>query len=184
VTKPTQGLLIVLILATAPAAAQKTTIEYASGLDLAGIETFWFVSTTESNAPDQLVHDRLKHALLRELYEAGLKSSRTDPDIHVTYHLVAPGDPTYRPEDFGYGGFHAGWRSWRAGGRTSPASTLDPSKTLLIIDAWDPLDTKLIWHGSGTVSPTQSSDKQLKQIDKIVAKLGKRWAKILDGKRK
>ena len=43
---------------------------------------------------------------------------------------------------------------------------------------------KMIWRGAGTVTVKSKPEKQQKQIDKILDKLGKKWAKILAGKGK
>ena len=52
----------------------------------------------------------------------------------------------------------------------------------LVIDAYDATEKKMVWRGSGTVTVKDALDKQVKQVEKILGKLGKRWDKILAGK--
>ncbi|MEJ2370890.1 MAG: DUF4136 domain-containing protein, partial [Gemmatimonadales bacterium] len=54
----------------------------------------------------------------------------------------------------------------------------------LIIDAYDSQEKKMVWRGSGTVTVKDKPEKQVKQVEKILAKLGSRWDKILAGKGK
>ena len=54
----------------------------------------------------------------------------------------------------------------------------------LVIDAYDSKEKKMVWRGSGTVTVKGKPDKQIKQVDNILKKLGKKWDKILAGKGK
>ena len=42
----------------------------------------------------------------------------------------------------------------------------------------------MVWRGSGTVTLKDKPENQVKQVEKILEKLGKRWDKILAGKGK
>ena len=52
----------------------------------------------------------------------------------------------------------------------------------LVIDAYDPEEEKLVWRGSGTVTLKSKPEKQIKQVENVLKKLGGRWDKILAGK--
>ena len=54
----------------------------------------------------------------------------------------------------------------------------------LIIDAYDSAEKKMIWRATGTVTVKDSPEKQAKQVEKILTKIGKKWDKILAGKGK
>ena len=54
----------------------------------------------------------------------------------------------------------------------------------LIIDGYDPADKKLIWRGTGTVTVKAKPEKQVKQVENILGKLGSKWDKILVNKGK
>jgi hypothetical protein len=42
----------------------------------------------------------------------------------------------------------------------------------------------MIWRGTGTVTVKAKPEKQIKQVENILTKIGKRWEKILAGKGK
>jgi hypothetical protein len=42
----------------------------------------------------------------------------------------------------------------------------------------------MVWRGSGTVTVKDKPEKQVKQVENILKKLGKKWDKILAGKGK
>jgi hypothetical protein len=42
----------------------------------------------------------------------------------------------------------------------------------------------MVWRGSGTVTVKAKPEKQIKQVENILNKLGKRWQKILKEKGK
>ena len=60
---------------------------------------------------------------------------------------------------------------------TTTASTY--TEGTLIVDAYEPADKKMVWRGTGTVTVKAKPEKQAKQINKIMAKMGAKWDKIL-----
>jgi Domain of unknown function (DUF4136) len=103
------NLFVVLALTSTPALAQKITIDYAHEFDFSVVETFEYVRTPETNAPDELTDNRIKNAIIRELFEGGLNSASSNPDLYVTYHMTTKEYPVYNTTSFGYGGFYGGW---------------------------------------------------------------------------
>jgi len=65
---------------------------------------------------------------------------------------------------------------------TTTASTY--TEGTLIIDAFDAVEKKMVWRGTGTVTVKEDPDKQSQQIENILTKLGKKWKKIHAGKGK
>ena len=51
----------------------------------------------------------------------------------------------------------------------------------LVIDGYEPGDKKMVWRGTGTVTVKEKPEKQIKQIDNILTKLGDKWDKIHAG---
>ena len=180
----TAQLFIVLALASSPALAQKITIDYAHEFDFSSVETFQYIRTEESNAPDDLTDNRIKNAIIRELAEGGLHSASSDPDLYITYHLSSKEGTVYNTTSFGYGGFHGGWGAWGGGMDAATTTATTYTEGTLIVDAYGPDEKKMVWRGTGTVTVKSKPEKQQKQIDKILAKLGKKWEKILAGQGK
>ena len=51
----------------------------------------------------------------------------------------------------------------------------------LVIDAYDATEKKLVWRGMGTVTVKDQPQKQVEQVEKILATLGDKWDKIVAG---
>ena len=178
--KQTLGILIVLVLIAVPSLAQKVTIDYAHDYDFDSVKTFAYVETEDTNAASPLIHDRIKAAIIRELTEGGLQQVDSGGDIAVTYHLSTQDNTVYNTTNFGYGGYHPGWGGWGGAGMGSSTTTASTyTEGTLILDAYDSNEKKMIWRGTGTVTIKEKPEKQAKQIDNILEKIGNRWDKIL-----
>jgi hypothetical protein len=180
-------LAFALAIAATPALAQKITIDYAHDFDFSSLETYEYVNTKDTNPSNELTGNRIKNAIIRELSEGGLRSVSSDPDLFVTYHLTSQENTVLNTTSFGYGGAHRGWRGWGGGMGTSTTTASTYTEGTLIVDAYAPDENgekKMVWRGTGTVTVKSKPEKQQKQIDKILDKLGKRWKKILEGKGK
>jgi len=181
-------LVLALVLAAVPAMAQKVNVDYAHDFDFDSIKTFQYVDTADSNLDNSLMAERVVSMLKKELGEGGLTEVDSNPDILVTYHATTQENRSFNTTSMGYGGYgghHGGWGGWGGGGMGS-SMTRETTFTegTLIIDAYDPSDKKMIWRGTGTVTVKSKPEKQIKQIDKIFHKIGKKWDKILKGKGK
>jgi hypothetical protein len=181
--KKTLGLLIVLGMAAIPASAQKVAIDYAKGFDFKAAKTFQYVETKDSNTSNELMDGRIKDAIVKELTEGGLKQVDSSPDLFVTYHMTSKDNTVYNTTSFGYGGLGMGWGRWGGGMGMGSSTTTSSTYTegTLIIDAYEPGDKKMVWRSTGTVTVKAKPEKQAQQIDKILAKLGDKWDKILAG---
>ena len=177
------GLLVILALATAPAFAQKVIIDYDHDFDFDKVKTFQYVETEDTNAQSELSDSRIKSAIIKQLTDGGLQHVDSDPDLYITYHQSTKDNTVLSTTSFGYGGWGGGYHR-RGGGygvgvgtSTTTASTY--TEGTLIVDAYEPGDKKMVWRGSGTVTVKSKPEKQAKQIDKILIKMGSRWQKIL-----
>ncbi len=178
------GLLIVLGLAATPALAQKVTIDYAHDFDFKTVKTFQYVETEESDAKNPMMQDRIVSAIKKELAEGGLKEVTENPDLFVTSHVTSQENTVYNTTSFGYGGYGGGWYGWGGGMGSATTTATNYTEGTLIIDAYGPDDKKMVWRGTGTVTVKSAPEKQIQQVDKILAKLGKKWDKILAGQGK
>ncbi len=179
------GLMCVVALFATPAMAQKVTIDYAHDFDFKGISTYQYVDTAESNVKNQLMADRVTAMLKKELAEGGLTEVSENPDIYVTYHFTSKENTSYNTTMMGYGGYggyYGGWRGWGMGGMGTATTTATTyTEGTLIFDAYEPAEKKMVWRGTGTVTVKAKPEKQVKQVEKILKKLGDKWDKILEG---
>ncbi len=108
---------------------------------------------------------------------------RENPDIYVTYHFTSKDNTVYHTDSFGYGGYGRGWGGWGGGmGGTSTTRASTYTRGTLLIDAYEASEKKMVWRGTGTVTVKEKPEKQIKQIENILNKMGKRWDKILKNK--
>ena len=187
--------VVVAMFLAIPALAQDVNIDYARGFDFAGIKTFQYVDTEESNINDnQIMHDRVVSLLKQDLRQGGLTEVESDPDIFVTYHFTSEQRKQLNTTHMGMGGYGGYWDDWGGwGGYDAFGGPMMGSSTTreytyemgtLVFDAYDSAEKKMIWRGSGTVTIKDKPEKQVKQVENILKKLGKRWDKILRGKGK
>jgi len=180
-----------LAVVATPSIAQKITIDYAHDFDFSGVKTFTYVDTGDTNASSDLTNDRIKNAIIEQLTstEDSLKQVDSGGDLYVTYHVTTEDNTVFNTSSFGYGGWGDGWGGYGAwgyggyggmGGSSTTTATTYTDGTL-IIDGYEPGDKKLVWRGTGTVTLKDSPQKQTKQVDKILTKMGKKWDKIHTG---
>ena len=187
--KKALGLVFVLALAATPAMAQKVTIDYAHDYDFEAIKTFQYVATDDSDVKgNDLMDQRIEDMIKKELREGGATEVQENPDIYVTYHFTSKENTSYNTTSMGYGGYGGwggGWGGWGGGGMgssTTYATTY--TEGTLIIDLYDPETKKLVWRGTGTVTVKAKPEKQIKQVEKILTKIGNKWDHIVHGQGK
>lgn len=165
-----------------PGFAQKVTIDYAHDFDFGAVETFQYVDTEESNIEGNLMMaERVVSMIKQELREGGLTETTSNPDLFVTYHFTSKERTTYNTSHFGYGDYWGGWYGWGGSMGSSTTHEYNYTEGTLIIDAYDAKEKKMVWRGSGTVTVKAKPEKQIRQVENILRKLGKRWDKILAG---
>jgi hypothetical protein len=173
-------LVFALLLIAAPAFAQKITIDYAHDYDFDAVKTFQYVDTKDTDSKNELMDARIRDAIIRELEEGGLQQVDADPDLNVTYHITTKDNTVFTTTGFGYGGWGPGWGTWGGVGMTGSTTTASTyTMGTLIIDAYEPAENKLVWRGTGTVTVKSKPEKQMQQVDRILAKMGAKWDKIL-----
>ena len=193
--KKALGLIFVMALIATPALAQKVTVDYAHDFDFSGVKTFQYVDTQESNSKNDLMAGRIVEMIKKELREGGLTEVQENPDLFVTYHVTTEEMSSFNTTSMGYGGYGgygAGWGGYGRhgyggyGGGMASTTTYETKYTdgTLIIDGYNPTDKELVWRGTGTVTIKDKPEKQIKQVEKILEKIGKKWDKILAGKGK
>ena len=129
--------------------------------------------------------------LVKELREGGLTEVQENPDLYVTYHVTTEELSSFNTTSMGYGGYGGYWGGWDAWGPydawggpmmgSSVTREYTYEEGTLVIDAYDSKEKKMVWRGMGTVTVKDKPEKQVKQVEKILTKLGKRWDKILAG---
>lgn len=172
---------VALLLVATPVAAQQVMIDYAKDEDFKKVKTFQYTETKETNIQNPMMADRIVTDLKAKLTTGGLSEVQENPDIFVTYHMTSKQDQVLNTTGFGYGGVGMGWGGWGGGMGMADTTTTETTYTegTLIVDAYRASDKKMIWRGTGTVTVGAKPEKQEQQIQKILDKMGTKWAKIL-----
>lgn len=180
--KQTLGLIIVLVLAAAPAAAQKVYVDYSPAGSFGTYKSFAWSSTPQASIYDNnpLNHSRIKNAIEYYLIKGGMMENTESPDLYVTYYGETDSEFSINTGMVGYG-FASDWTYdpfWGSvSGTQTTTSTVHKAGTL-VIDIWDAKTMKLIWRGSMTGTLTDDLQKGAKKIDKGIEKMVKKWQKM------
>lgn len=189
-------LLCAVVLITSCTSVKKVTVDYAHEYDFIPVKTYQYLDTGESNAKNPLMANRITSLIRKELREGGLTEVNENPDIIVTYHVTTRENTTYNTTYMGYGGYGGygpGWGGYGGygyyggyGGGMGSSMTYATTYTegTLILDAYDPESKNVVWRGTGTVTVGDTPEKQVKQVEAILAKIGGKWDRILAGKGK
>ncbi|MCP3982124.1 MAG: DUF4136 domain-containing protein [bacterium] len=187
--------LLVVLLAAAPALAQKVFIDYDPNYDVSSIKTFAWKSTPETSleATDQLTHSRIVNAIEHHLSMGGVAEVSADPDIYVTYHVETQDNLTINSTNFGYG-YPGGWYrsgyyghrgSFYAGVGTSTAAVNSYQTGTLIVDAWDADSNEIIWRGiADEIGIVANPAKMEKRIDRALQKIVSKSQKMREKDKK
>ncbi|MCU0234725.1 MAG: DUF4136 domain-containing protein [Thermoanaerobaculales bacterium] len=179
------GLAFLVALVATPALAQKVTIDYSREFDFESVKTFQYVTFEESKVANPLMAERIVNLVKQKLTAGGLQEVSENPDIYVTCHGTTAERTSYNTTSFGYGGYWGGWYGWgRPMMGSSTISEVNYTEGTLIFDAYDAAEKKLVWRGTGTVTIKDQPEKQIKQVESILKKLGDKWRKILKGQGK
>lgn len=177
------ALAVTAAMVAVPSFAAKVTIDYAADFDFSAVKTFTYVDTGDTNTGSQLTDDRIRTAIIEELKAGGLEQVESGGDLNITYHVTAEEQAVLNTTSYGYGGRAYGWRGYGrygyGGMGASTTSVNTYTDGTLIIDAYEAAEKNLVWRGTGSVTVKDDPQKQVKQIDKILSKLGKKWEKIL-----
>jgi len=179
------GLAIVMIACVAaPAAAQKTYVDYDRNVDMTSYKSYAWASTPDVSIYDNnpLMHSRIKNAIEYYLGKGGLIENTDAPDVWVTYYGEADHDfevDTFTSAGYGYG---PGWQwssPWGGSAVGMTATTPIPQKAgTLVIDIWDAKTMKIVWRGTMTATIPDNPQKSHKKLDKGIQQMIEQWKKI------
>jgi hypothetical protein len=168
------------LLVVGRAAAQDVAISYAKSMEFETIKTFQYVPPKVTGSESPLMAKRIVELLKAKLVESGLTETEDNADLYVTFHLSTEQNPHPEETDLDYGGYGPGWAAWgNSNMATAKPGVSTETAGTLVVDAYRPTDKKLVWRGTGTLSPASTPIKRSKQIEKILDKLAGRWKKIL-----
>lgn len=175
------GLWIVFLVSAVPVfAGTKVYVDYDRTADLESYKSFAWGPTLQMNpafddaAP--LAHAWIKNAVEYYMIKGGLIEDLEDPDLKVTYYSSHSELVQVQTIHAGYD-FGGGWYRDPIWGPMSATSTAVQTydKGTLVIDIWDVRTKKAVWRGVATGVVKEDPTKMTKQIDKVIAKMVKKF---------
>jgi len=156
-----------LTLAIAGAAnAQQVKTDYDRSANFAQYKTY---SWQNISTRDPLMVDRIKEAVNAQLAAKGWTEVPSGGDAAIVAMETTHNQQTL---DTFYNGFGGGWR-WRGlGGFGDATTTVENYKVgTLVVDIFDAGAKKLLWRGSASDALSNSSEKNIKELDKAAKKM-------------
>ena len=165
------GLLIIIV--TAPAAAQKVTYDFAPGTDFSVYRTYKWQRAEDARYPDTRSDHILVNAIDDELLKKGLtKTEGDDADLYVVYQLAVLDDALWSSYNNAIG-----WPTGQSSLAGFPGATTNRSELIkvgwLIIDIYDVRQKKQVWQASATktlgegVDPKKMENNAKKAMTKV-----------------
>ena len=162
------ALVVLGLLASSAAVAQKTNIDWDRQANFSQYHTYMW---QKSPHPAKGFWDeRIVSAVDQQLQAKGLTKVEANPDVWVVYSNSIHEQKETVGTGYNYGpGW--GWGAWGAGPSTVMYNTWVTKEGTLVVDIADAKEKQLLWRGSVTDTISDNSNKNIKTLDKAVAKL-------------
>jgi hypothetical protein len=152
--------------------AQEVKTDYDRSANFAQYKTY---SWEHVKTKDPLDVDRIKSAVNAALAAKGLTQVDSGGDVSVIAIEMTQNQQTLNTFYDGFGGGW-GWRRFGGGGLGEATTTTETYKVgTLVVDLYDAKTKTLIWRGSASDTLSNNSDKNIKNLDKGVEKMFKKF---------
>jgi hypothetical protein len=160
-----------VVLCAVSCAQVLVTHDYNKDVNFTGFKTYGWHEIERSIEMNDLLINRVKEAVNRQLNFKGVRQVQENPDIFIAIHIstrqklavtdwgYATGSSWRRGYDYGYGSGYGG------------LSARNYDETILMIDMLDASENELVWRGTATdiVDPDMSPDERTQKINHAVA---------------
>jgi hypothetical protein len=170
-TRKAMSMIAVAVSFAAILSAQEVRTDYDGNADFSQYKTFSFEKIQTKNP---LWVGRISSAVGAALTARGLTQVASGGDISIVAIEMTKDQQTLNTfyDNFG-GGW--GWR-WGGGGFGEATTTTDVYRVgTLVVDLFDTASKKLIWRGSESDALSDKSSKNIKNLDKGVEKLFRKF---------
>lgn len=168
--------LVLTVLISATAQAQKVNTDYDKTADFTQYKTYSWGEGTPAKNP--LGHQYIIAGIDAQLAAKGWRKVESDSDIVVIYSASTSSETQIHTFDSGgaWGGYRWGWGGY--GGMVGGTSTTTVSKIRvgeLIIDMADVKNKGFVWRGTASDTMSDNPEKNKKKVDKALAKMFKKF---------
>jgi hypothetical protein len=162
--------MMFLFASTSPAQQVKT--DYDRDVNFAQYKTY---SWEQVKTKDALDIDRIKSAVNAALAAKGWTQVDSGGDVSIVAMEITRNQQTLNTFYDGFGGGW-GWRGFGGGGFGEATTTTDTYKVgTLVVDLFDTKTKKLLWRGTSRDTLSNNSNKNIKNLDKGVEKMFKKF---------
>ena len=166
-TKITSALSVAL-LACIATAGQDVKYNFMPGTDFSKYHTYKWVSIEGASHPNQIMDAEIKQAVDSQLASKGMtKTDSEKADLYVGYQIAVDQERQ--------------WNAWGTGrgfgGGMGSATSSTINIGTLVLDMYDPGTKQLVWTGNSTktIDPSSNQEKNMKNLNKAMAKLLKNY---------
>jgi hypothetical protein len=147
--------------------AQDVTYNFMPGTDFSKYHTYKWVSIEGGAHPNQIVDQEIKQDIDSQLASKGMTKTDSDKaDLYVGYQVAVDQEKQWNA-----------WGMGRLGGGMGSATSSTISNGTLVVDMYDPGTKQLVWTGRATktLDPSSNQEKNMKNLNKAMAKLMKNY---------
>src|SRR5437879_2422916 len=166
------ALMAIMLLFAGKSSAQQVKTDYDRGANFGQYKTYSWEQVKTKNALDV---DRIKGAVNSALNAKGWTQVDSGGDISIVAMEITRNQQTLNTF---YDGFGGGWgyRRFGGGGFGEATTTTDTYKVgTLVVDLFDTKTKTLLWRGSSSDTLSNNSNKNIKNLDKGVEKMFKKF---------
>jgi hypothetical protein len=156
-----------IMLMTGASVAQQVKTDYDRQANFNQYKTYSWSNVKTKNP---LLVDRIKNAVNSTMAAKGLKEVDSGGDISINAMEITSNQQTLNTF------YDGGFGRWRWGGFGNATTTTETYKVgTLVVDLFDTQSKALIWRGSASDTISNSSDKNITNLNKGVAKMFKHF---------
>jgi len=166
------ALVGMLVLFAGTASAQQVKTDYDRSANFGHYKTY---SWEQVKTKDALDVDRVKSAVNAALAAKGWSQVDSGGDVSIIAIETTQNQQTLNTFYDGFGGGW-GWRRFGGGGFGEATTTTETYKVgTLVVDLFDAKTKQLLWRGSSSDTLSNNSNKNIKNLDKGVEKMFKKF---------
>ena len=164
-------LMGMMILFASTVSAQQVKTDYDRSANFGQYKTY---SWEQVKTKDALDVDRVKSAINAALTAKGWSQVDSGGDVSI---IAVETTQNQQSLNTFYDGFGGGWGWRRFGGGFGEATTTTETYKVgtLVVDLFDTRTKQLLWRGSSSDTLSNNSDKNIKNLDKGVEKMFKKF---------
>ncbi len=165
-------LMGMMLLFASKLSAQQVRTDYDRSANFGQYKTY---SWAQVKTKDALDVDRIKAAVNAALAAKGWTQVDSGGDVSVVAIEITRNQQTLNTFYDGFGGGW-GWRRFGGGGFGEATTTTETYRVgTVVVDLFDTKTKQLIWRGTSSDTLSNSSDKNIKNLDKGVDKMFKNF---------